>query len=437
MSLMLNRSHSGSRGGEQFPDPFMDMASLYMPETIPDALKWCEFILMAQGIYWQALSRVAAYFITDVEIGGAARETKDKYKEFLEDQLGIKAIVQAVAMDYMVYGNSFTSVLMPFRRYLSCPQCGLEQPLRKIYNNSEFKFRWDFEFRANCPKCHYDGKWTHIDRRSGAADDIKVKRWNPHEMDLLWDPLTDSVDYIWKLSDDYRQLLRKGDVFHLEKASWEVVQAVKHNQAIMFDKDVVYHMKEEALAGIRNRGWGISRVLTNFRQAWYVQVLHRYNEAIALDYVIPFRVITPAPRTGTPYAEASDPIASMNLGNFTRYVTSMLRKRRRDPAAWNVLPFPVEYKALGGDATQLAPSELLELGIDTLLTSVGVPVEFYKGTLSLQSAPAALRLFEANWSHLCHNLNRFLAKLVKQVGILMSWEPVTAGSDEPIHAESI
>jgi hypothetical protein len=59
-------------------------------------------------------------------------------------------------------------------------------------------------------------------------------------------------------------------------------------------------MREDALAGVRNRGWGISRVLANFRQAWYVQVLHRYNEAIALDYVIPFRLITPPRVTRAP-----------------------------------------------------------------------------------------------------------------------------------------
>jgi hypothetical protein len=27
------------------------------------------------------------------------------------------------------------------------------------------------------------------------------------------------------------------------------------------------------------------------RRAWYVQQLHRYNETVALDYLVPFRVI--------------------------------------------------------------------------------------------------------------------------------------------------
>ncbi len=47
-------------------------------------------------------------------------------------------------------------------------------------------------------------------------------------------------------------------------------------------------------------------------------------------------------------------------------------------------PVPLEYKALGGEANQLAPKDLLELALDTLLNSVGVPVELYRGGLTMQ-----------------------------------------------------
>jgi|GEM_PF-1235076 len=442
----LSTSGKFNKPTEQFPDPFCDMASLAMPETIQDALRWCEYILMANGPYRSAVSRVISYFLTDIEIvasGGGdgedriGREEKQKYLDFLNDTLGIKNVLQTVALDYLCYGNSFTTLLVPFRRYLSCPGCALELPLKKVYNTPDFKFTWsNYQFNASCPHCAYTGVWKHIDRRSGESGQIKIKRWSPHQMDILWDPHTDDTSFIWRIPDDYRNLLRKGHLFHLERASWEIVQAVKNNQALMFDPDVVYHMKEEALAGIRNRGWGISRVLANFRQAWYVQVLHRYNEAIALDYVIPFRVITPQQRPGQG-GEINDPVLNINMGSFTSRVQNMLKKRRRDPAAWNVLPFPIEYQALGGDATQLAPKDLLELGMDTLLNAIGVPIQLYKGDLSVQSAPAALRLFEANWSHLVHNLNRFLTKLVDKVAQIMSWEPVSCRLQRVTHADDL
>lgn len=431
---------------DRFPDPFADMASLAMPETILDALRWCEYIVMANGPYRSAIARVISYFLTDIEIvsagGGTGedrigREEKQKYLDFLNDTLGIKNVLGTVALDYICYGNSFTSLIVPFRRYLSCPQCALELPLKRVVNTPDFQFSWSgYDFGASCPHCQFHGAWKHIDRRSGETDQIKVKRWSPHEIDILHDPCTNDTGFIWRIPDDYRSLIRQGHLFHLERASWEVIQAIKQNNHLMFDPDVIYHMKEEALAGVRNRGWGISRVLANFRQAWYVQVLHRYNEAIAMDYVVPFRVITPQARQGQA-GDVLDPVLSLNMGNFTQRVEGMLRLRRRDPTRWNILPFPIEYQALGGDATQLAPKDLIELGMQTLMDAIGIPVELYKGTLSMQAAVPAMRLFEANWSHLVHNLNRFLAKLVDKIAQLMSWEPVNCRLQRVTHADDM
>ena len=429
-------SNGQGRGSEGFPDPFSDIASLSMPDNMRDALRWCEYIFMSNGMYRQACDRIVSYFITEIEVQGDDKEEKQKFTDFLNDTLGIKNLLHTVGMDYLCYGNSFTSMLVPIRRYLYCPKCKLELPLRKIFNEPVFAFKWSgFEFNAKCPKCKYSGKWMHNDRRSTEQEDLRIRRWSPHEMEILWDPLTDDVSHVWKIPADYRKLLNEGNLYHLERANWEILEAVKNQQDLRFDNDVVYHMKEEALGGVRNRGWGISRVLSNFRQAWYVQVLHRYNEAIALDYVIPFRVLTPMPRGGV--GEFSDPALNIDLGGFSSRVQSMIRKRRRDPAGWHTLPFPVQYQALGGDATQLAPQELMEQGMDTLLTSVGIPVELYKGSLSVQAAPAALRLFESSWTHLAHNMNRFLQSIVDKTAEIMSWEPVKVKLARVTHADDL
>jgi hypothetical protein len=431
----------GVLADERFPDPFCDIASLSMPESIQSALRWTEYIMNANGVYRQAIDRVVSYFITDIEIydtgdNTTGREEKEKYQVFLEDTLQIRNVLHTLAMDYMTYGNSFTSLLLPFRRYLMCKRCAFEMPFDKVYNSSACAFSWrNFEFHATCPKCKYVGPWNHIDRRSGEAQNMHVKRWSPHEIDILWDPYTDECSYVWKIPQDYRTLIKEGHLHQLERASWEVIQAIKNDQNLMFDKGMIYHLKEDALAGMRNRGWGISRVLANFRQAWYVQILHRYNEAIALDYVVPFRVITPQPRGGD--GQSADPVHTINLSNFSSRVQSMLRARRTDPARWNVLPFPVQYQSLGGDATQLAPKELIDQGLDTLLKCIGMPVELFNGTLSFQAAPAALRLFEANWSHLPHNLNKFLNELVTQISRFMSWEPVGAKLVRVTHADDL
>lgn len=434
---------TGGRGAEGFPDPFMDAASLAMPRTIYEALRWAEYLLLSQGTYREALSRVISYFITDVKIEGAdadqrlGREEREKYRAFLEETLGIKSVLYSVALDFVTYGNSFTSLYVPFRRSLACPKCGVEAPLRKIAENPAFAFAWkDFSFHARCPSCEYTGPFRHIDRRTGEKGDIRVLRWSPHEIEIIYDPFTRECAYVWRIPEWYRTLLRQGRLYHLERAPWEVLQAVKEGKNLLFDPDVIYHMKEEPPAGILARGWGIPRVIVNFRQAFYVAVLHRYNEAIALDYVIPFRVLTPMPRPSA-QGGAEDPVLSLNMGSFVSRVAGMIRRRRQDPARWNILPFPIQYQALGGDATQLAPKELLEFGYDVLLNAIGIPVELYKGSLSVQAMPGALRLFEANWSHLVYHLNTFCRRLGQQISQTLNWEPVNLHLERVTHADDL
>jgi hypothetical protein len=446
---MMSQSAWTGKDQHQFADPFMSFSSMAMPSNIDDANRWVEFIAGASGVYRSAIARVIAYFITDIEVqaksdgDGASRlgrEERQQYIDFLEDKLNIRTLLQTVAMDFLIYGNSFTSVLMPFRRYLACPRCGFEAPLGKVANSGTHGYSFsNFEFIATCQRCKFHGPWKHIDRRAGASGDVVVKRWSPHEIAICYDQFTGSRDYIWKIPEDYRQQIRKGELYQLERANWEIVETVKNNQHLWFDKGVVYHMREEPLAGIKDQGWGISRVLANFRQAWYVQLLHAYNEALALDYIIPFRVITPAQRSGNGAQSGTlnDPVLNMNMGDFRATIMRMIAARRKDPAQWNVSPYPLEYQALGGDATQLAPKDLLESGIDTLLTAIGVPVEMYKGSLSVQSAPAALRLFEAYWSNLVYAMNQQLAHIVERVGEIFNWEPVTAKLARVTHADDL
>lgn len=335
------------------------------------------------------------------------------------------------------YGNSFISVFPKFRRYLVCPtdNCGLMMPIKEVYENREFNFSWkNFEFNATCPRCKKRSNWKREDLRIEDKENIRIKRWSPHEIDIVWDLLTEDVSYVWKIPEHYRRSIREGKLHYLERVNWEVVECVKQNKHLIFEPDEIFHMRDQTLAGVQNRGWGISRVLVNFRQAWYVQLLHRYNESIAMDYVIPFRLITPAP--GNP-GTGSDPLLNQNLGGFMGKVRSMLAYRRRDPAAWHTLPFPVQYQVLGGEARQLAPQDLIAQAQENLLSSIGIPTELYRGTLQLQSAPASLRMFEASMSSIPRNLNRVLRYIVRKISQILVWEAVNVKLARVTHADDL
>jgi len=445
MSLGLRgqfNSFGGLGSGKSYPDPFLDMASLSVPTNMRSAMYWCEYVFSMFGTYRMAMERVISYFLTDVDIRNASEDETEKWDNFLNKTLDCKTIVQNKLRNRECYGNSFASLVRPFIRFLTCPKCGYLAPLGQLHeNHAAFKYRYvpgepEKAFCARCPACKvgsgYDGPWIIKDEDDDNEKKLKVKIWNPHEIEILFESFSEDAAYLWRIPEDYKRQIRtssdgRGNLFHLERCPIEVMRAIHRNQLYRFKPDALFHMKEPTLAGIYNRGWGLPRIIYNFRQIWYVQVLRRFNEAIALDYVIPFRIITPAPAQGkTTGGMAVDPMSMFNGSDFRGQVNSMIRRRTRDPASLQVLPFPVNFQMFGADANQLAPRDLLDQGMETLLNDAGTPVELYNGSLQLQTAPVALRLFESTWHHLVHDANAFLAWLVRQISQIMSWETVDA-----------
>jgi hypothetical protein len=147
-------------------------------------------------------------------------------------------------------------------------------------------------------------------------------------------------------------------------------------------------------------------------------------------------VLSPEPRAGAEPA-AADPVLGTNLGNFRAHAMAMVEEHRRDPTKVQVSPYPVHYQVLGGEANALAPKDLLVQSEDTLLNGAGVPSELYRGTLSNQAAPSALRCFEARWAHLVEQMNGFLEWIVDRVTKLLEWEPVDCRLTKVRHADDM
>lgn len=79
---------------------------------------------------------------------------------------------------------------------------------------------------------------------------------------------------------------------------------------------------------------------------------------------------------------------------FRSTVQSMVGLHRKDPASWHVSAFPLKYQLFGGEGQQLSPKDLMESKLNEWLDASGVPQELYHGSLTVQAAPMALRVFE-------------------------------------------
>ena len=92
---------------------------------------------------------------------------------------------------------------------------------------------------------------------------------------------------------------------------------------------------------------------------------------------------------------------------------------------------------LGGEGKQLSPKDSIAQAYDELFTAMGYPVELYKGSLSIQAAPVALRLFEKEHSHLITGLNGIIEWVCDLAGRYFRWSdkieahlrPVTLADD--------
>ncbi len=427
---------SGRSGaGYAWGSPFADMASLVMPHSHVEAMRWCEAITYGNGELREGMERVLAYFITEITVSDCSDAEKKRYEKFLKE-IGIKEILAEAGLNYLIYGNAFLSVIPPFRRNLVCTKCSSEISIKEATSNSKVNFKFEaFRFNGTCTRCKHRGPMRVKDRK-GESKEITVKIWDPNTIEVRHDMHSNRCEYLWKIPDDYRMQVMRGNRLHVENADVDVLKAMREAKYFEFERDSFFHLKEKTPAGIKMRGWGISRLISNFRQAWHVQVLKRYNEAIALDFIMPFRVISPPPATGAG-GDITSPTLTGSGARFRQEMNKILAIRRRDPAAIHVSPYALNYQALGGEARQLAPKDLLDSAQEILLNNFGIPYELFKGTLQLQAAPVALRVFESHWSHLVHALNRILRFLARRIHETLGWELVTKELDRVSIADDI
>ena len=97
----------------KYPNPFCDIASMYIPTNLNDGFEWSEFLYMTMPPFAAVVNRVVSYFLTDVEVNDVSDDTRDKYEDFFDNQVHVIQVLQDIGKDYFCYGNSFVSLYLP------------------------------------------------------------------------------------------------------------------------------------------------------------------------------------------------------------------------------------------------------------------------------------------------------------------------------------
>lgn len=412
-------------GAGKYPNPFCDIASEYVPRDLNTIFEWCEYLMLSVTPFRTVSQRVVRYFLTELVLEGQSDNEREKYDDFLNNQLHLLQQLAEMGDDYMTYGQTFVSVYFPFDRFLICPHCGTTYHIDTL----SYKFsRSDGTFKADCGKC--DQKQVEMrreDRRSPDTSRVKLIRWNPKDMRLRVHPISGKIEYYLRLDSNFVSKVLDGEPFYLNQTPWAMVDAclksdkAKKEYLFKFRDDSIYHMRCSTLAGLPIKGWAIPPIMPNFKLAYYVQLLRRYDEAIALDFIIPFRILFP---NGTS-PQGQDALSTINMSSFVGHMQNMINAKRKNLTDIQIAPFSIGYEMLGGEAKALAPKDNIALAVDELLNAMGFPAELYKGTLSIQAFPVALRLFEKQWNSLVDGYNDFIAWMLKRMSRHFMWGEVT------------
>lgn len=416
-------------GADKYPNPFFDIASEYVPSDINQIYELCEFLMTTMAPFRAVTSRVVRYFLTEIVVEGEEDDDRERYETFLDKKMKLLQTLGEIGDDYVCYGNVYLSLFLPFDRMLTCPECQTQYHCDAI----EYKFKKG-QFTGKCLKCGKDVVFGHVDRRSPDIDRARLIRWNPKRIKVRVHPVSGRIEYYLEMDPQLCQKIKEGNPFYLNDTPWSMVETALRpsDNLFKFKEGSLFHLRTGSLAGLPIRGLGIPPMLPNFKLAYYIQLLRRYDEAITLDYVVPFRVLFPqAQSTG------QDALSLMNMGTFVAQMEHMVENHRRQITDVQVAPFAIGYQMLGGEAKSLSPKESIQLALDELFTSMGYPAELYKGSLSLQAAPVALRLFEKEWSHLVNGYDAIISWIVKLVGRYFRWSdkveahlrPVTLADD--------
>jgi hypothetical protein len=390
---------------------------------------------MHHGTYSQAIKKAVRYFLTEVEIEGDTieKDVRGKYSEVLSENYDIMEELGRIGDDYVAFGNSFTSLHIPFTRQLTCPKCFLRAPLNKMHRY----FKWEGgKFTGRCPRCRSHVTYVREDTplpRSKVKPTVSY--WPPQYMEVLEHPLSRRAEYTLDVTryDELRDGIMYGNPLYLEDTPWEIIEAVIHNKAFKFAPGQVFHMKAPPVTSMTPtlKGWGLPLFMAEFETALLVHMLDKYTESIMVDHLVPFRILAPPQNSnGNPM---SDPMMTMDMSEFSAHVLGLLERHRQNPTGWNFFPVPLEYQVLGGEAQQLAPVEVMEFFEKRLLYSMGIPPELYKDGANASAGPIlTFKMFEKTWQHFANALNKWLTWLVQRQGEILNWEEAKAKL-RPVH----
>ena len=396
------------------PNPAFDFLTGFVPRKLKDLFKWCEYLVYNSAHIYAALRKFGELVITDVEYGTSNDALKRNYKRLFEKVLKVKNALLMASLDKHVYGNHFTSIYQPFVRYLKCPRC------EHMTNIQFVEYKFDLKklaFHFTCKKCRSFVNGKVVDRKILATNKIHIIRWDPKLMDIDYNPVTGQSVYFYNVPQDVKDKVKLGSKHLINGMPYEFLENIRDEKTFRFESDALYHIKVTSPSGI-DQQWGFPPLAATIKLFLYTLVLRKANEAIALEHIVPMRILHPAPSGTQDYTQM------INMARWQHEMKYNIRRWRRDPLHIMFAPVPVGVATMGGDGRAMLTLGEVQESEKNIMMALGVPYEFLAGGLTKAGMEATLRLIENQLQGNTDDMNGLLQWYTDKFAKLLGWERI-------------
>jgi len=409
------RSLSGEAlGAIRYPSPFFDIAQTYLPTSFKTMLRWCRFYFLTNPLINAVCYKMAEYPVTDLVFDGDSEHDNERWDRFFKETLHFKKFEIEVGLDYNTYGNAFISIYFPFKKYLICKSCNKAEPINQL----KYVFR-EYKFIGTCRRCSHHGEFKVRDFYMKSPREIRLIRWNPEYITIQHNEATGESRYFYSIPPTMANDVRMAKRHIVERVPQVFIEALRKNKALLFSPQNIYHMQRPTIAQ-KDKGWGMPMILPVLKDTFYLQVLRKAQEAIAIEHIVPMRILFPQAASGT-----ADPYATINMSQWRDKVEAELIRWRLDNNYIPLLPVPVGQQSLGGDGRALMLSQEYRQWSEHIVAGMGVPIEFVFGGMQYSGSNVSMRILENHFLDVKSQRKQLILDfLLPNIGAFLDWNPV-------------
>jgi len=426
---------SEARLGDRYLDhPLIPTSRQEMPTNITDALDYCLRLWIDTPMYRAVTDRTVAQFLTRLNFRGdigSDAERREFEKFFVEELDGLLAL-RLMGQEYFCYGTAFMRCHTPFTRTLVDRRGSLSYHTLSAFPEEEVQFDLaSMTYRVPDPRAEGDMKTrpkVKMSFRDMPLKDftkIRLRTLNPRYCRLRFSESTGTSQVEYMFEPETKRRVEKGELYEVNRTPKDMLLAIRQKGSYLFHENAVFILKEETISGISNEGWGLPPILAHFPTIHRISVLDRVDEALAKNYLIPFRVVAPDLRNVAPGE------GQVISGEWKSAAARLFAEQRKDPSMIHSFPFPFIYQTLGGEGRSLIPKDLRDAAVSDLFRGMGIPVELFDASLNITQIPTAVRQFEMSHMALSHGLAKCARWATRKISSLMYGEAYDATLEKP------